>query len=80
MTKRGTKMTSRIPVTDEVHNAYKDLTHFSGLTYDELLRFFAQEMGAAIGDTQKNLDWSKDAQERIAKFKEQIAKEGKGKQ
>jgi hypothetical protein len=74
MTKRGTKMTARIPVTDEVQKAYKDLTHFTGLTYDELLRFFAQEMGAAINDTQRNLDWSREVGEKLSAFKEELAK------
>lgn len=72
---KGRKMTARIPVSPEVHEMYKDMTQASGLTFDELLLYFAEQEGAAINQREQNFAWGLRMKDKLTAW----AKKQKGK-
>lgn len=53
-------MTSRIPVTPEVHKTLKDMALGAEVTFDELLRQFIKEKGVDIKNRSDAFKWGLD--------------------
>lgn len=73
--KDGRKMTARIPVSPEVHEIYKDITQGSGVTFDDILLYFAEQSGAELNKREKNFSLGIHMRERFAEWKAQKKKE-----
>lgn len=71
----GRKMTARIPVTPEIHQAYKDMSHAAGVTFDDLLRFLASENGISIESREDTLGWGLKMRDRLDTWKQQEDKQ-----
>jgi hypothetical protein len=65
----------RLVVSTEVQTMYKDLTSGAKVTYDELLQFLAEEIGAQINEPEANLGAGLRMREKLAEWKKQRGKE-----
>lgn len=75
MSKQRGKMTARIPVSTEVQTMYKDLASGAKVSYDELLQFLAEEIGARLNTPETNLGAGLRMRERLAEWKAQQKKD-----